>query len=119
MLLSGTGSFYFRKFREDGFFAQKLKQGAISRLFVFAESALPRKVQLPFMFVYRSVNLPVYNGSIHCGRVIGMEQKVQGKEIGGEGRGTDASPAKEISLRYKINGRLPKAGSSVSLSGLP
>ena len=30
-----------------------------------------------------------------------MEQKVQGKETGGEGRGTDASPAKEISLRYE------------------
>lgn len=39
MLLSGAGSFHFRKFREDGFFAPKLKQGAISRLFVFAESA--------------------------------------------------------------------------------
>ena len=55
MLLSGAGSFHFRKFREDGFFAPKLKQGAISRLFVFAESALPRKVQLPFMFVYHSI----------------------------------------------------------------
>ena len=62
------------------------------------------------MFVYRSVNLPVYNGSIHCGRVIGMEQKVQGKETGGEDRGTDASPAKEISLRYENKRQVAEGG---------
>ncbi len=39
-----------------------------------------------------------------------MEQKVQGKETGGEGRGTDASPAKEISLRYENKRQVAEGG---------
>lgn len=47
-----------------------------------------------------------------------MEQKVQGKETGGEGRGTDASPAKEISLRYENKRQVAEGGSLGFFIGL-